>query len=139
MSVQSIQQCAHIPRSKLQVQPTAIFSLSSSMIATANLDNQPAAASQQVRWNRLCLRILFSPLLQYEESSAVPEKRAALTPRQDTDATAVPGQEQTTITPRPPACGFMTRCRQWYPPPAPVAISPSPQDFSVGIGDIPSQ
>ena len=115
MSIQRIQHCAHIPRCKLQVQPTAIHFLPSAKIATANLDNQLAAVSQQVCWNRLCLGILFSPPLQTKRA-VLSLNRAALSPGQDTDATAVPGQKQTTITPQPPACRFVTKCRQWYPP-----------------------
>jgi len=82
--------------------------------------------ASRAEWNKRYLRNLFYPPLHMEKA-ALSLKRAALSPNQDTSVAVVPGQQQATITPGSPTCRSMTRCCQWYPPPAPVAIRPLPQ------------
>lgn len=91
------------------------------------ISSWPRLVSRTVR-NKLCSGILFSPPLRVKKA-VLSLNRAALSPEQDTNAAVVPGQQQTTVTPRPPTCRFVPRRSQWYPPPAPVVTCPSPQDF----------
>ena len=94
------------------------------------MDNQLTVVSQQEVRSKLSLGNLFYPLLPWKRA-VLSLKRAALASRQDTNVAFAPVDNETTVTPRPPACRSVTSYCQQYPLPVPVATRPSPQDFLV--------